>query len=324
VLVVVVDSTPGWSAAARALAGALRAAGASVELAGTGPVPRVRTFALTDLAQAWMARAACAAALEHSPPRAVVYCSIVASLLWPLPGAIWLDALAAENRPGRHGVWQRPLERRRLRRAPLVMAMSERSLDPLPGIRPDAVVVPTPIELPPAPGPPLKQRPVAAVAYAADPEKKRLAYVLEQWHRARREGETLVVAGLDGLAPSPGVEPVGRLPAAEYRALLRRARAFVCAPLREDYGIAPLEALAEGCQLVSTPAPGPYPALDLARALDPRLVGEQLVAPLRAALDDPRPGYARRARELLAPFTPEAVKKTLAERVLPRLMTGLG
>ena len=80
------------------------------------------------------------------------------------------------------------------------------------------------------------------------------------------------MAGLDG-APAEGVRFTGMLPRAEYRALLRRARVFVCAPRREDYGIAQLEALADGCVLVTTPSPGPYAALPVARALDERLVG---------------------------------------------------
>ena len=83
-----------------------------------------------------------------------------------------------------------------------------------------------------------------------------------------------MVAGLDAAdgraappawAPTPrcrrGSVLAGRLAAAEYRALLRRARVFVTAPRREDYGIAQLEALADGCALVTTPAPGPYAAL---------------------------------------------------------------
>ena len=95
----------------------------------------------------------------------------------------------------------------------------------------------------------------------------------------------------------------GMLPRAEYRALLRRARVFVCAPRREDYGIAQLEALADGCMLVTTPSPGPYAALPLARALDPRLVGG-VAEGIRTALDDPVAGLrrarARRARAVAA------------------------
>ncbi len=99
---------------------------------------------------------------------------------------------------------------------------------------------------------------------------------------------------------------------------------FVAAPRREDYGIAPLEALADGCVLVTTPAPGPYPALALARELDPRLVGDDLAAAIRTALDDPRPGYAEHAAALLTPFRRAAVDRTLAEDVLPRLLPGWG
>ena len=108
------------------------------------------------------------------------------------------------------------------------------------------------------------------------------------------------------------------------RALQRRARVYVAAPLREDFGIAPLEALADGCMLVTTPSPGPYPALGLARRLDPRLVSEDLAPALRAALDDPVAEYACTARQLLQPFGRDAVRETLARRVLPRLMPGWG
>jgi hypothetical protein len=121
---------------------------------------------------------------------------------------------------------------------------------------------------------------------------------------------------------APGVRGAGRLPPAAYRALVRRARVFVTAPRREDYGIAQLEALADGCQLVTTEAPGPYAALETARALDPRLVGEDLAAALRAALDDPLPDYAERARAAAAAFGREAADRVVAERLLPALLTG--
>jgi glycosyltransferase involved in cell wall biosynthesis len=145
---------------------------------------------------------------------------------------------------------------------------------------------------------------------------------LAAWELARRDHETLVVGGTHALEPRPGVRVAGRLPAPAYRALLRRARLFVAAPRREDYGIAPLEALVDGCVLVTTPAPGPYPALELAKALDQRLVTDDLAAAIRTALDDPVPGYAARATELAAPFRRAAVDRTIAEEVLPRLLPG--
>jgi glycosyltransferase involved in cell wall biosynthesis len=318
VLVVTVQSTTGWGAAARELVQSLERAGASVAVAGTGAVPRVRTFALTDLVEARAARSAGVRGIAEHDPRAIVYCSITAALLWPRPGAIWLDSLAAENRPGRHGIWQRMVERRRLAQAPLVLAMSPQALGPSPPANGTITVVPVAVD---RSGPADGARDVDVVTYAGNPEKKRLDHVLRAWDAARRPGEKLVVAGLDRLDPRPGVELAGRLAAAEYRALLRRSRVFVAAPQREDYGIAPLEALADGCLLVTTPAPGPYPALELARRLDARLVGEDLARCLRTALDEPPGGYADRAAELLRPFSREAVDKTVAESVLPRLLS---
>ena len=317
ILVVSVEGTTGWRGAARELAASLSRAGAQVASVSSGSVPRVRTFALTDFVQAHAARRACLEGIEQHDPAAVVYCSMTAALLWPRPGAIWLDSLAAENRPGRHGVWQRGVERRRLVQSPLVLAMSDRSLLST-AVSPRALeIVPVPVTrsglLP-------NERDIAAVTYAGNPVKKRLDFVLDAWQRARREDERIVVAGIEPLAPRPGVEFTGRLDAQAYRALLRRARSFVAAPVREDYGIAPLEALADGCQLVTTPSPGPYPALDIARQLDARLVGEDLAAAIRLSLDDPQPGYAERAAELLAPFSHPTVDQTVAERVLPRLL----
>jgi hypothetical protein len=72
--------------------------------------------------------------------------------------------------------------------------------------------------------------------------------------------------------------------------------------------------------LATSPAPGPYAALPLARELDPRLVGDDLAGALRAALDDPRPGYAERAARALAPYRRAAVDRTVADELLPRLV----
>ena len=61
--------------------------------------------------------------------------------------------------------------------------------------------------------------------------------------------------------------------------------------------------------------------LPIARQLDPRLVDDDLAPAIRIALDDPVPGYAERAAELLEPFSPSAVDQVVAERVLPRLLS---
>jgi hypothetical protein len=96
---------------------------------------------------------------------------------------------------------------------------------------------------------------------------------------------------------------------------------FVCAPRREDFGIAQLEALADGCLLVTNAAPGPYAALPIARELDPRLVGDDLAGSLLTALDDPAPDYAARAQRSLAPFRRETVDRLVAQELLPRLLS---
>lgn len=336
VLLVTLGSTEGLRVADEELAGALRRAGASVAVAAAARPREVRTLMLTDLTWAHRSRRAAEEALEglrRNPPRAVIYSTTTAALLWLLPGAIRFDAPAAANRPGRHGLWQRPLERHRLRQAPLLLPSSEGALAEaaaaVPGCAERALVVPSPIARCPlredeAPS----DRDIAAITYAANPGKKGFDRVLEAWRRVRRPGERLVVVGItrerlreSGFdVPDEDIQVAGTLPRGDYRAMLRRSRVFVCAPRREEYGIAQLEALAEGCLLVSTPAPGAYVALALARELDPRLVGEDLGATLRCALDAPAADYAARAARMVEPYTAAAVDRIVAEELLPRLL----
>ena len=323
VLLVSLGGTTGLREADAELAASLRRAGASVEVAAVRRVREWRTMAAIELAWALSARRAAGAA---GPARAVIYSSSTAALLAPRPGAIRFDAPAAGNRPGRHGLWQRPVERRRFRDAALLVPWSEGGLAEAPRPHADAVVVPVPVEPSAAGG--TRSRDIAAITYGAHPEKKGLDRVLAAWAVARREGEELVVAGLDEArgrafardAGTAGVRFAGALARAEYRALLRRARVFVSAPRREDHGIAQLEALADGCALVTTPSPGPYAALPIARELDPRLVTDDLATALRAALDDPAPGYAERAAHALRPYAHAEVDRVVADLLLPRLL----
>lgn len=346
ILLVSLGTTAGWRGADEQLTAAIARAGARVEVAPAGPVPRVRTFALTDLVQARACRAAAQRGIAAHAPRGVIYSSTTAALLAPRPGAIWFDSPALDNRPGRHGIWQRQVEPRRMAAAKLLLPMSEGSLAPLPAhvrAATPAVVLPVPVEpsQPAAPAAPADApglaapaRDVAALAYAADSVKKGLDRILAAWAAARRPGETLLVAGQSGPL-GEGAEGTGLLAPAEYRALLRRARVFVAAPLREDHGIAQLEALADGCRLVTTPSAGAYPALELARRLDPRYVSEDLAGALRAALDDAQSAgavlaqptsadddYAARAAELLVPYRRASFDAAVREQVLPVLLGG--
>jgi glycosyltransferase involved in cell wall biosynthesis len=344
VLIVSLGSTAGLRTADAELHDSLARAGARVALArALAPTP-ARTLMLTDLGWARAARTAAEGLLRQmrrSPPRALLYSSTTAALFWPRPGAIRFDAPATGNRRGHHGLWQRPLERRRLGQASVVLPWSEGGLDEAPasargGER--ALVLPVPVE----PSGSLQPvRDIAAITYAANPTKKGLDRVLDAWRAMRGElaggpeeygpngFDGLVVAGISArelkeagfdLEHEERIRVTGALPPSEYRALVRRSRVFVCAPRREDYGIAQLEALADGCMLVSTPAPGPYAALPIARELDPRLISDELQDALRTALTEPLSGYAQRAREALAPFSRAAVDGIVAQQLLTRLL----
>ena len=328
-LLVSLGSTSGLRAADDELAASLRRAGARVAMVRARRPRPVRTFALTDLAWALAAREAARRGIALACPRTVLYSTTTAALLGPARGAIRFDAPAAGNRPGRHGLWQRPVEARRLARATLLVPWSEEALAETPARRAGSVVVPVPVE---PSGPPAPRRDIAATTYAANPLKKGLDRVLAAWRGLERGGEELVVAGItaseagralgEAAARTPAVTFVGALSPARYRALLRRSRVFVTGVRREDYGIAQLEALADGCRLVTTEAAGPYVALEIARRLDPRLVGPDLAAGLRAALQDPRPDYAQAAAAELAPWRRSSVDSIVAERLLPRLLEG--
>ena len=95
----------------------------------------------------------------------------------------------------------------------------------------------------------------------------------------------------------------------------------------EDFGQAPLEALADGAPLVTAPSGGAYEALALARELAPELVAadlepESLARCIRAAFAmEDTSAYRERAAALLAPYRPEALEETVRERVLPALLT---
>ena len=120
--------------------------------------------------------------------------------------------------------------------------------------------------------------------------------------------------------PIPGIEWVGVIPRPEWLALLGRARLYVNASRFEDHGIAPLEALSAGAALVSLPTPGPYPALRMARRIgagrSSRRTLRRRCAPGRAS---DLAAYARRADALLAPHRVAALRRTVAEEVLPAL-----
>ena len=263
VLVVSLGATAGLRRADDELAASMRRAGASVALVRAHRPRELPTMALGDLAYARNARLAAAVGIAAHAPRAVLYSTTTAASLWPRPGAIRFDAPSSGNRPGRHGAWQRPVERRRLGEASLLLPVERGRARrgggaPRPGggragaRRALGRAGPRNATSRPSPTAPTRTRRASIVcsprgAPCGGPRRR-------SWSRASPAGATAsratARASSTGACSGPG----------EYRSLLRRARLYVTAPRREDYGLAQLEALADGCVLVTAPARGPYAA----------------------------------------------------------------
>jgi hypothetical protein len=339
-LLLSLGTTRGLRAADAQLARLARAAGASVAVAGVhiGAAGRLRRFyPAIDLVEAVAAARALRTALARVDPRAVLASTTTAALLAPLdrPYAVRLDSPAALNRPGARNALQHALERRSLARARLVLPLSRAAQAALPRGSAPSVVLPMAIE----PSGAAEARERLAVAYTPDPKAKGLDVLAAAWGRADPPGARLAVFGIDaergaaflarsGVAEPRGLEWRGMVSQDEFRATLRRALVHVTSARWEDWGQAQLEALADGAVLATTSAGGPFEALALARALDPRLVAagvspDALAEALQAAFalsDTELAGYRREASGLLATFREEAVARTLAHAVLPQLL----
>jgi Glycosyl transferases group 1 len=343
ILLLSLGTTLGWRAADAVFVDQLRQAGASVvattvRIGATGRLRRA--YPVTDLVEAVAARRALRAAIRQHRPRALVISSTTAAMLADaegLPYAVRLDAPARLNRPGLHNAPLHALERRALAHARLVLPWSRAALEALPGQTASrAVVVPPPI-LPS--GEPAGRRERLAVAYTPDVKAKGLDLVCSAWANAGLDDARLLVFGVEhapataylervGVPLAAGIEFRGKTPPAEFRSALRSATAYVGGARWEDFGMAPLEALADGALLVTVPSGGPFAALEPARSLAPDLVAEAvapepLAAALRAAFALPAADverYRAEAVRLIEPFRPEAVQRAIKEEVLPALL----
>ena len=257
-----------------------------------------------------------------------------------MPWAIRFDSPTALNRPGVTGLWQRTRARRVFAAADVLLPYGEaaaRAAEPmLAGAtsRPRVIPLAVPIDATP-PGSPGDE----VLAYAGWLWKRGIDVLCAAWNLAAPPGVRLVVGGADreaglawlarcGVPEPPNTEWAGHVPHGEWLARVARARAFVNASRREDYGQSQLEALAAGTPLVTVPSPGAYEALPIARRLAPELVAADvspsaLASALRAglALAD-RDGYARRAAAEMAPYRREAVLAVVRQELVPAL--GLG
>jgi Glycosyl transferases group 1 len=342
VLLLSLGTTLGWKLADRQLADQLRAAGVdvvaeSVRFGATGRLRRA--YPVTDLVEAVAARRALASALERHSPRALVISTTTAAMLarpGGLPYAVRLDAPARLNRPGPQNAVLHALERRSLARARVVLPWSRAAAAALPDGAARAVVVPPPLSTSGAlPG----ERERTAVAYTPDVKAKGLDLVCAAWAAAAIPHARLEVFGVDQRTAvahltrteTPLPENVafhGKTAPEQFRAALRRSRLYVGGARWEDYGLAPLEALADGALLVTVPSGGPFEALALARELAPELVApaidaQALAEALRTAFelpDDRAAEYRTRAAGMLERFRPEAVQRVVAGEVVPALL----
>ena len=343
VLVVSLGTTLGWRLADEVFLSQLERAGVSAAAVSMrfGAAGRLRRgYPLNDFVEMHAARRAIIAAVRERRPRALVLSSTTAAMLAPrldVPYAVRLDAPAAMNRPGALCAPVRALERRGLGRARLTLPMSEAARAALPAEAAPSLVVPPAVEPSGRAGPDARER--LAVAYVPDPKAKGLDVLAAAWGGAGLTDATLEVYGLDpgwarsfladaGLAEPPGMRLLGTVPRERFRARVREAHAYVCGARWEDFGQAPLEALADGALLVTVPSGGPFEALRLARELDGSLVApaiepDGLAAAIRAALELPGErvrAYRARALELLAPLRAEAVQATVTRELVPALL----
>jgi hypothetical protein len=327
-------TTLGWRRADAAFAAGVRDAGATCAVVpvSIGRAGRLRVHpALTDAVESLAARHG---ARRLPPARALVLSTITAALLQRPrhPYAIRFDALAAVNRPGAGGAWQRAVEPHALARADLLLPWSAEAASAT------AVATPAiPVGVPVDPIEGAAERDIDVLAYAGNPDKRRLDVLCAALALGGRD-RRVMIGGIEPeharrwlarrqIAVPAGVEWAGIAPRERWLELLGRTRAFANASHFEDHGLAPLEALSAGALLVTVPSPGPYPALAMARGLAPGLVAADrspgaLAAALDAAArlgDGDRRDYARRADEMLAPHRRAAIARTIAEQVLPAL-----
>lgn len=340
VAIISLGTTIGLRYADEALAELIREAGASCQVCPVevGQLELLRRgMLLTDAVESYAARRAAAPVRA----RALIYSTVTAALLRPpsKPYAVRFDSLAALNRPGWGGRWQRRRERSVLGSARLLLPWSDagaRVAASLVDACPPSVVLPPPVER----RPPAVTRDVDAVAYAANPGKRGLELLCRAWRDVAPPESRLHVGGLEpeaarhhlsraGVAEPDTVVWVGVLPRASWLDLVARARLFVNASRYEDWGLAQMESIAAGTPLVTVPSAGLDEALPIAQRLAPSLVAsarspDALGTALRngLALDaEAREIYAREAARSLVPYERATLGRTVAEQILPGLLS---
>ena len=316
-------STVGLRAADAELAGALERAGASVAVVAARAAARgAHARAHRPRVGARRARGGAARASPSTARAPIVYATVTAALLWPRPGRDPLRRARGRQPPGPPRPLAAPARapapaRRRRCSCPRRRGRSPsrprrtrprsswRSRSSPPGRRP-------------------RERDIAAITYAANPDKKGLDRVLAAWAAARREGEELVVTGTDARAarsracarpgrwsPRPTARccaaPASSSTAPAARGLRRRpARgAGRRLPARDDAGAGALRGAAA--------RPRPRRRGWSATTWRPRCAPRSTT---------PRPTTPSARLQALAPYRRDAVDAVVRDELLPRLLSG--
>lgn len=303
-----------------------------------------RSLVTIDIHQCLALRIVTSRAVRRERPRSIIYASSHAAMLQPREdrpsaAAIRFDTPAQISRQGRKFAHEHWLERRRFRDARMLLPWGNEVVpDVARVLPPDTPTVPLPIPID-QPAELSHDREPFAITYAGSPAKKGLDLVIRAWSKAPTGDRTLMIAGLDaasgrrflrerGVDEPRGVEWLGLVPPSDFRALTRRAELYIAASRYENYGIAQLEALADGALLVTLPSAGPYAAMSLNRTLAPALVAPTfsaggLVKALESALrlgQVERDAYRSRASDLLRSHSQEQLEDLVRSRVLPALL----
>lgn len=301
-----------------------------------------RSLLTVDVYESLMLRQATIRAMTTMNPRAIVYSTTHAALLQSpralrLPTAIRFDTPAQMSRQGAAFAIEHRIERRRFSTARVLLPWGVSIHEDIHHFLPRGVAV-VPLPIPITMGGSREDRGTVAVTYAASPHKKGLDLVVEAWQQIAKRGWTLVITGLAreaglrylsarGLTEPDDAQWTGFVDRQTFREITRRAAIYISASRYENYGVAQLEALADGATLVTLPSPGAYAALAVVRKCAPQLVPRAFsVAALQETLcramafsPGERHRMHREAEKLLQQHSTSVFANRVASQVLPVL-----
>lgn len=242
------------------------------------------------------------------------------------------DALSRENRTGWRGAIQRRLERRVLARAAVLAPRSVRSLPE----RSDLALHALPSAVLPiarASGEPIA--PYMFFYGGENVRKKGLDVAVRAWSTAALPGLELRVAGTEaeagrrfllenGVEAPASVRWLGKIPNVEFRQQAAAATAYISASRYEEFGVAQIEALADGVPVVTVSTDGPVEIVPIMRSIAPDLVADGIQArtladALHAVADwdsKRRAEYRGDAAEAARAYSQDAVRNYLRTAVL--------